>query len=81
MLAFRQRLPAVECPPRLPQPAAGRGRILWWGLTRRCPRCGSGHLFRKYFTLIPDCGHVPYIEGKETFVRVLDAFLPKTGRA
>jgi proline iminopeptidase len=32
------------------------------------------------FTLIPDCGHVPYVEGKETFVRVLDTFLPKSGR-
>ena len=32
-------------------------------------------------TLIPECGHVPYVEGKETFVRVLDAFLPKAGRA
>ena len=38
-----------------PQPATGRGRILWWGLTRRCPRCGAGHLFRKYFALVPDC--------------------------
>jgi uncharacterized protein (DUF983 family) len=28
---------------------------MWWGLTRRCPRCGSGHLFRRYFTLVPDC--------------------------
>ncbi len=28
---------------------------MWWGFTRRCPRCGSGHLFRRYFTLVPDC--------------------------
>ena len=27
----------------------------WWGLTRRCPRCGMGHLFRRWFTLIDDC--------------------------
>ncbi|MCJ7672710.1 MAG: DUF983 domain-containing protein [Acidimicrobiia bacterium] len=32
-----------------------RSKILWWGLTRRCPRCGSGHLFRHYFELVPDC--------------------------
>jgi uncharacterized protein (DUF983 family) len=34
-------------PPRL--------RTLWWGATRRCPRCGAGHLFRGYFQLVPDC--------------------------
>lgn len=33
----------------------GRGHILWWGVTKRCPRCGSGHLFRRYFTIVPDC--------------------------
>jgi uncharacterized protein (DUF983 family) len=33
----------------------GRGRILWWGLTRRCPRCGAGRLFRKYYRLVDDC--------------------------
>ncbi len=26
-----------------------------WGLTLRCPRCGSGHLFRRYFHLVDDC--------------------------
>ena len=25
------------------------------GFTRRCPRCGSGHLFHHYFTMVPDC--------------------------
>lgn len=29
------------------------------------------------FHLIPDCGHVPYVEAHETFVRLLDGFLPK----
>lgn len=38
-----------------PSEAPGRGRILWWGITKRCPRCGSGHLFRRYFTIVPDC--------------------------
>jgi len=25
------------------------------GFTLRCARCGSGHLFRHYFTMVPDC--------------------------
>lgn len=29
--------------------------ILWRGATRRCPRCGAGHLFRGYFHIVPDC--------------------------
>lgn len=33
----------------------GFGRLLARGLTRRCPRCGSGHLFRHYFTIVRDC--------------------------
>ena len=36
-------------------PAPSRARILWWGSTRRCPRCGSGHLFRRWFALLPSC--------------------------
>jgi uncharacterized protein (DUF983 family) len=32
-----------------------RARVLWWGCTRRCPRCGAGDLFRRWFTLVPDC--------------------------
>jgi uncharacterized protein (DUF983 family) len=31
--------------------------VLWWGLTRRCPRCGAGHLFRHWFEIVPDCPH------------------------
>jgi uncharacterized protein (DUF983 family) len=27
------------------------------GATRRCPRCGSGHLFRHWVTILPDCPH------------------------
>ena len=34
---------------------ASRSKIVARGLTRRCPRCGAGHLFRHYFELIPDC--------------------------
>ena len=36
-------------------PGESRGKIMWWGFTRRCPRCGSGHLFRRYLTMVPDC--------------------------
>jgi uncharacterized protein (DUF983 family) len=25
------------------------------GVTRRCPRCGSGGLFHKWFKMVPDC--------------------------
>jgi uncharacterized protein (DUF983 family) len=35
--------------------APSRAAILWRGLTRRCARCGSGHLFRHYFTMVEDC--------------------------
>jgi uncharacterized protein (DUF983 family) len=36
------------------------GRMLWRGLTRRCPRCGTGKLFRRWFHLVercPGCGY------------------------
>jgi uncharacterized protein (DUF983 family) len=29
--------------------------MLWWGFTKRCPRCGSGHLFRHWFTIVARC--------------------------
>jgi uncharacterized protein (DUF983 family) len=32
-----------------------RATILWRGCTKRCARCGSGHLFRGYFAMVPDC--------------------------
>jgi uncharacterized protein (DUF983 family) len=32
-----------------------RARTLLWGITLRCARCGSGHLFRGYFSMKPDC--------------------------
>jgi uncharacterized protein (DUF983 family) len=36
------------------------GRVRSWttlarGFTRRCPRCGSGGLFRHYLSMVPDC--------------------------
>ena len=36
-------------------PHATRGRMLWWGFTKRCARCGSGHLFKRWFTMVDDC--------------------------
>ena len=54
----------------------GKDDVIPWETAEEAAEC-----LRAPFTLIPDCGHVPYIEGKETFVRVLDAFLPKTGCA
>jgi uncharacterized protein (DUF983 family) len=29
--------------------------MLMRGLTKRCPRCGTGKLFRKWFSMVPDC--------------------------
>lgn len=29
--------------------------MLGRGATRRCARCGSGHLFHRYFTMVDDC--------------------------
>jgi uncharacterized protein (DUF983 family) len=37
------------------QPGESRGKIMWWGFTRRCGRCGSGHLFHHYLSMVPDC--------------------------
>jgi uncharacterized protein (DUF983 family) len=34
---------------------AGRLRMLWRGATKRCARCGGGKLFRRWFTMAPDC--------------------------
>jgi uncharacterized protein (DUF983 family) len=34
-----------------------RGLLLWRGLTRRCPRCGGGKLFKHWFRMVPDCPH------------------------
>jgi uncharacterized protein (DUF983 family) len=36
-------------------PRPSKARMLGRGATRRCARCGSGHLFRRYFTMVDDC--------------------------
>ena len=35
--------------------STSRTRMMWWGATRRCARCGGGRLFRRYFTMVDDC--------------------------
>ncbi len=35
--------------------APTRGQAFWWGLTKRCARCGSGHLFTGYLKMVPEC--------------------------
>jgi uncharacterized protein (DUF983 family) len=32
-----------------------KARMMWWGCTRRCARCGGRHLFHRYFTIVDDC--------------------------
>ena len=32
-----------------------RLRMFARGATRRCPRCGAGQLFQKWFRMVPDC--------------------------
>ena len=29
--------------------------MFWWGFTKRCARCGNGHLFKRWFTMVDDC--------------------------
>src|SRR5439155_12681997 len=38
-----------------PTTQPSRGVTLWRGLTRRCPRCGGGNLFKRWFRMVPDC--------------------------
>jgi uncharacterized protein (DUF983 family) len=39
----------------VPEGFPGTPTLFWRGARLRCPRCGSGHLFRRYFALQPDC--------------------------
>lgn len=36
-------------------PALTVPRLLMRGLARRCPLCGGGHLFRRWFTMVERC--------------------------
>jgi uncharacterized protein (DUF983 family) len=40
-------------------------RLLWRGLTRRCPRCGAGHLFSRWFKLVDRCHRCDYLFARE----------------
>jgi uncharacterized protein (DUF983 family) len=40
-------MPVVEGP--------SRGAMMVRGATRRCARCGSGHLFKRWVTMVHDC--------------------------
>ncbi len=31
--------------------------MLWRGLRRKCPRCGQGKLFSRWFRMVDDCPH------------------------
>jgi uncharacterized protein (DUF983 family) len=43
-------------------------RVLWHGFTKRCPRCGAGHLFNGWFDLKPYCPRCSYkFEREEGF--------------
>lgn len=42
--------------------------MLWRGVTRRCARCGSGGLFRRWFTMVERCPGCSYrFEREEGF--------------
>lgn len=49
----------------------GKDDIIPWETAQETAECLDAP-----FHLIPDCGHVPYVEGFDTFRTVLDAFLP-----
>ena len=36
------------------------GVMLCRGLVKRCPRCGSGHLFRRWFSMVERCPRCDY---------------------
>jgi uncharacterized protein (DUF983 family) len=44
----------VESDPPAPPPLT-TGRLLRRGLARRCPLCGAGGLFRRWFTIVERC--------------------------
>ena len=38
-----------------PSQHPSKGQMLRRGFTKRCARCGSGHLFKRWFTMVDDC--------------------------
>jgi uncharacterized protein (DUF983 family) len=57
----------VSAPPPSPPPLTTT-RLLWRGITKRCPVCGQRGLFRRWFTIVercPRCGFkLERIEGQ-----------------
>jgi uncharacterized protein (DUF983 family) len=52
-------LDPVQPPARSPRPEPSAARVFARALTRRCPRCGSGRLFRRWLAIrerCPRCG-------------------------
>src|SRR5436305_603750 len=47
------------------KPGPGTGRMLGRGLVRRCPRCGSGHLFKRWFSMVDRCPKCGYLFDRE----------------
>ncbi|MFI5046669.1 MAG: DUF983 domain-containing protein [Acidimicrobiia bacterium] len=43
--------------PRDPRRAPSKSTMLWRGATKRCARCGSGHLFHGWFSIVDRCPH------------------------
>jgi uncharacterized protein (DUF983 family) len=49
-------------------PVASPGRMLVRGAMKRCARCGSGRLFRRWTQMVPDCPRCGYhFEREEGF--------------
>ena len=46
-------------------PPASTLRMIGRGATRRCPRCGGGHLFRGWFKMADSCGRCGYRFARE----------------
>jgi uncharacterized protein (DUF983 family) len=57
----------------MPKPS----KLLFRALLRRCPLCGGGRLFKRWFTMVPDCPTCTYhFEREEGFF--LGAFVMST---
>ena len=48
-----------------PGPGPGPGRMLARGIVKHCPRCGQGHLFRRWFRMIDKCPRCDYLYDRE----------------
>ena len=63
-----ERSETTKAAPTTEPPQASTKRMLWRGFTRRCALCGSGHLFRRWFSMVPECPRCGYhFEREEGF--------------